>query len=347
MSPTTLAYSQTSTAQEEDRFVALIKQADALEIAVRRTERKLKDKATLRTGVSFAVVLSAFVVTFGLALSPYLDLSRPIPQIISYVAAFAVVVLAYLVHLAYANAAASRELVRARQFALEDGRSALTRAFATLDGARNEDPLPRETRARIDCAILDADAAQARLQKLETQTRQSLDDAITPPARPRSSVLAGIVGGFAGGAFGVSVASGGTMAVAGPVGAAIGVAVAVLLWRGPAHWRVERATDRTEEALALYYQELTRPGTGMPEPLRDNHWERYDRLLASYAALAERAVGGAYGIPGATTTQQRTADDEKPLETSPNQNEPNIEPSTITATSPMRGPTMPAMTMSP
>ena len=342
MSPTTLAYSQTSTPQEEDRVVALIKQADALEIAVRRTERRLQDKATLRTGVSFAIALSAFVVTFALALSPYLDLSRPVPQIISYVAAFAVVVLAYLVHLAYANAAASRELVRARQFALKDGRSALTRAFATLDGARNEDPLLVETRARIDCAIREAAEAQARLQKLETQTRQNLDDAITPLARPRSSVLAGTVGGFAGGALGVSMASGGTMAVAGPVGAAIGIAVAVLVWRGPAHWRVERATDRTEEALALYYQELTRPGTDMPQPLRDNHWERYDRLLASYAALAERAVGGAYGIPGVATT----VEDKKPVQASLNQNEPNVEPSTITTTSAMSGPTMPAMTMS-
>jgi hypothetical protein len=136
------------------------------------------------------------------------------------------------------------------------------------------------------------------------------------------------------------------MAVAGPVGAAIGIAVAVLVWRGPAHWRVERATGRTEEALALYYQELTRPGTGMPEPLRDNHWERYDRLLASYAALAERAVGGTYGIPGAPTTDQRTAEDKGLVEASPNQNAPNIEPSTNTTTSAMSGPTMPAMTMS-
>jgi VWFA-related protein len=91
---------------------------------------------------------------------------------------------------------------------------------------------------------------------------------------------------------------------------------------------VERATGRTEEALALYYQELTRPGTGMPEPLRDNHWERYDRLLASYAALAERAVGGTYGIPGATTTEQRTSEDEKPPEASPNQESDVVKIST-------------------
>lgn len=310
MSPTTLAYSQVSSAAEEDRFVALIKQADALEISVRRTERKLQDKATLRAGVALAVALGAFVATFALAIAPYLNPGRPVPQIISYVAAFAVLALAYLVHLAYANAVAARGLARARRFALEDGRSALTRAFATLDGARNEDPVLRETRARIDCAIREAAEANARLQKLETQTRQSLDEVGTAPARPRSSVLAGIVGGFAGGAAGVSMASSGTTVVAGPVGAAIGVAVAVLLWRGPAHWRVERANDRAEEALALYHQELNRPATDVPAALRENQWERYDRLLASYAALAERAVGGAYGIPGGRTRGQRPPEDE-------------------------------------
>jgi hypothetical protein len=309
MSPTTLAYSQVSSPpQEEDRFVVLIKQADALEIAVRRTERKLQDKATFRASISFALALSAFVATLAVALSPYLSLGQPVPQVISYVAAFAVLVLAYLVHLTFVNAVAARELVHARRFALEDGRSALARAIAMLDGARNEDPVQRETRARIDCAIREAAEAQARLHKLETQTRQSLDDAFTVPARPRSSMLAGIVGGFAGGAVGISMASSTTLAFAGPVGAAVGIALAVLIWRGPAHWRVERATDRTEEALALYSRELNRPGTDMPEPLRDSQWERYDRLLASYGALAERAVGGAYGVPGVRIREQRTAD---------------------------------------
>lgn len=312
MSPTTLAYSQFSTAQEEDRFVALIKQTDALEISVRRTERRLQDKATLRAGVSLALASSAFVLTFALAISPYLNPDRPVPQIISYVAAFALLVPAYLVHLTYMNAVASRELARARRFALEDGRSALTRAFATLDGARNEEPVLRETRARIDCAIREAAEAHARLQKFETQTRQRLDDAIAAPARPHSAALAGIIGGFAGAATGMSMAGSGTMVVAGPVGAAIGIAVAVLLWRGPAHWRVERATARTEEALALYYQELNRPPADVPATLRENHWERYDRLLASYAALAERAVGGTYGIPGARTTGTRSAEDKGP-----------------------------------
>jgi len=314
MSPTTLAYSQVSQHQEEDRYVTLIKQADALEISVRRAERKLKDHATLRADVALGLAVSAFILTFALAISPYLNLANAVPQILSYVAAFAVLVLAYLVHLAYMDASASHELARARRYALEDGRSALTRAFATLDGARNEEPALRETRARIDCAIREAGDASARLQKLETQTRQSLDDAITAPARPRSSVLAGIVGGFAGGAVGVSMASSGTMVVAGPVGAAIGIAVALLAWRGPAHWRVERATDRTEEALALYYQELSRPASDVPEELRHNHWDRYDRLMSSYAALAERAVGGSYGIPGARTTGHRTPEEEPPAD---------------------------------
>ena len=304
MSPTTLAYSYVSPPHDEDRFVALIKQTDALEISVRRAERKLKDNATLRADVVFGLAASAFILTFALAISPYLNLGYAVPQIISYVAAFAVLVLAYLVHLAYVNALASHELARARRHALDDGRSALTRAFATLDGARNEEPALRETRARIDCAIREAGEANARLEKLET--RQNVDDVIKPPARPRSSALAGIVGGFTGAAVGVSLASGSSLVVAGPVGAAIGIAVAVLAWRGPAHWRVERATDRTQEALALYYQELNRPATDVPADLRDSHWDRYDRLLSSYAALAERAVGGSYGIPGAPARGHRT-----------------------------------------
>lgn len=315
MSPTTLAYSLVNSSPEEDRFVTLIKQADALEISVRRAERKLKDKATLRADVTFGIAVGAFIVTFALAISPHLHPGYAVPQVISYVAAFAVLVLAYLIHLAYGNALASHALARARRYALDDGRSALTRAFATLDGARNEEPALRETRARIDCAIREAGEASAQLRKLDTQMGQNVDDVIRPHAGPRSSVLAGIVGGFAGAAAGVSMASGDAVVVAGPVGAAIGVAVAVLAWRGPAHWRVERATDRTETALALYYQELNRPANDVPPSLRESHWDRYDRLLSSYAALAERAVGGSYGVPGARTAGTRTSEGKDPADT--------------------------------
>jgi hypothetical protein len=308
MSPTTLAYSQVSPPQDEDRFVTLIKQADALEISIRRTERKLKDHNTLRADVAFVLVASAFILAVTLAISPYLNLRYAVPQIISLVAAFTVVVLAYLLHVAYLNAMASHELARARRYAVEDGRSALTRAFATLDGARTAEPVDRETRARIDCAIGEADDANARLQKLETQTPRNIDEAVSSRTGPRSSVLAGIVGGFAGAAVGVSLASDGAMVVAGPVGAAIGIAVAVLAWRGPAHWRVERATERTTEALVLYHQELSRPADGVPANLRDNHWERYDRLMSSYSALAERAIGGSYGVPGAPTAGHRSTE---------------------------------------
>ncbi len=308
MKPIPVAYTQISAPTDEGLFVTLIKQADALEVAVRRAERKVKQRTTLRADILLALAVVGFIITFGLAVSPYLNLDIAVPQVIAYVSAFAVLVLGYLIYLAYGNSAAAHDLARRTRLALEDGTAALTRAFATLEAARSDEAALPEGQARIECAIAQAEQATARLQNLESEKRIDVDDVIKVHIRPRSSVLAGIIGGFAGASIGIYLATIEVpLAVTGPIGAAIGIAVALLMWRGPSQWRVERATDRTEQALALYYKELNSPESQVPEGLRGNTWGRYDRLLASYAALAERAVGGRYGIPAPRRVPEESA----------------------------------------
>ncbi len=308
MKPTDLGHSQLNDPKDENLFVALVKRADGLESSVRRAERRLKDNLAFRADLALALAVSGLVLTLALAVAPYLNLPyAPVPQVISYVSAFAVLLFVYLAYVAFGSAVAAHELRRATRYAFEDGSSALTRALCTLEVARKEESDSPETLARVESALKGAEQADIRLHRLETQPRADTEDLTKVHAGRGSSVLAGIIGGFAGGTAGVAVAkSAAAIAVAGPVGAAIGVALAVLAWRGPAHWKVERASERTQEALALYYRELNRPPNDAPQDLRDNLWERYDKLISSYAAVAEEAVGGGEARHGRSPVRSRT-----------------------------------------
>jgi hypothetical protein len=294
MKPTESGSTPGADPRNEQLFVALIKQADALEVSVRRAERKLKDSATFRADLALALVVIGLLFALALAVSPHLDLtSAPVPPIVSYVSSFAVLVFVYMAYAAFGNAVATHELKRALHNAWEDGGSAHNHALSTLEIARKED-VGAEARARIESALIEAEQADSRLRKLETQTREDIDNLARAQSGQRSSMLAAIIGGLVGATAGISIApTAATIAVGGPVGAAIGVALAVLVWRGPSHWRVERASDRAQEALSLYQKELNRPSEDAPRDLRENLWERYDRVISSYAAVAEAAVSGA------------------------------------------------------
>ena len=293
MSPTDPGSSPVNLPRNEDLFVLLIKRADALEGSVRRAERKLKDKIAFRADLGLALVVVGLILTLALAISPYLGLAHlDVPQIISYVSAFAVLLFVYLLYVAYGNAATAHELQRATRHAHEDGSVVLSQALCTLETSRKESSTHPESRARLESALSETEQANMRLRNLETQPRKDIEEVVEPHVGHRSSALAGIIGGACGAAIGMAVAtSPGAIAVAGPLGAVIGVAFAVLVWRGPAHWKVERAIERTQEALGLYYKELNRPSTDAPQDIRDHLWERYDKLMSSYATVAEAAVG--------------------------------------------------------
>jgi len=56
MKPTESGFAPVGNPNTEELFVALIKQSDALEVSVRRAERKLKDSAALRADLALALV---------------------------------------------------------------------------------------------------------------------------------------------------------------------------------------------------------------------------------------------------------------------------------------------------
>src|SRR3954471_8819590 len=78
-----------------------------LERSMKAMARRLEDISALRTYIAFVGSTIVLLIVLGLALAPYLEITRqPIPRIISYIAGFAVVFAAYFVYKAFQRAVA-------------------------------------------------------------------------------------------------------------------------------------------------------------------------------------------------------------------------------------------------
>lgn len=117
-----------------------------------------------------------------------------------------------------------------------------------------------------------------------------------------SSVLAGFLGGAVGstagiilGGFTIAAIAMPAVAITGPLGMAAGVAAAILMWRGPRTWYIERETARITKVLdeidlrinkAL--QQFKQLPKDAPDYIREQHWKQYSQLLRKRADIEER-----------------------------------------------------------
>ncbi len=127
-----------------------------------------------------------------------------------------------------------------------------------------------------------------QVQKVAQVTREELEAVAERYAHAPSTFLAAIVGGVVGSAGGVALTTvaGTALLVTGPLGLAVGAAVAVLAFRGRKYWRLERSTQKLRGALDVLHAEIAGLPPHAPASVRNNLWQQYDRLMAKYNEIA-------------------------------------------------------------
>ncbi len=121
----------------------------------------------------------------------------------------------------------------------KDSEESLTTGAATTT-------LNRATRKKAEALGHAIDDTEREAKALAPASRQELEAVADRYSRAPSAFLAGVVGGVvgSGGGIAVWVAGGTALALSGPLGLAVGVAVGVLWFRGASWLRLERATHR-------------------------------------------------------------------------------------------------------
>lgn len=146
-----------------------------------------------------------------------------------------------------------------------------------------------ETRAVVQSSLREIKSAGAEIQRLQDVTRAEIDQIAKKYSGETSSFLSAVVGGIGGSTVGVIVP--GTMTlVAGPAGALLGAALAVLMWRGRAHWKLERATERLTLALDKIRSEMGKLPESAPDEIRDKLWHNYGELMDAYSLVATSVI---------------------------------------------------------
>lgn len=150
-------------------------------------------------------------------------------------------------------------------------------------------------RAPVVTTLKKLDAQVENIDKATQATRQELEATARRYAKERSSVLAGIIGGALGsiGGIGISTVSVGAFTVGGavltgPIGLAVGAALAVLSWRGTAYLKLERAKERLELAVGTIKAEIQSLPPDAPKETRDRLWDGYNELMTDFILLSRR-----------------------------------------------------------
>ena len=97
-----------------------------------------------------------------------------------------------------------------------------------------------------------------------------------------SEILAGVIGGGIGFSVGYALgAIGGiTNIFTGPFGAIMGIAAAILLWRGQEQLKIERAIKKYEIITSRILQIIRSLPEDTPENIRQQQWEMYYDVTA-------------------------------------------------------------------
>ena len=117
--------------------------------------------------------------------------------------------------------------------------------------------MKKQTHAEILTLSKQSEAVTADLHRKLEIARKDIEEIAESYSGKKSSFLVGVVGAAFGGVGGGLALHGALIAVSGPVGAALGAALFLLAWRGPAQFQLERATDRMRIALDAIHAQIT------------------------------------------------------------------------------------------
>lgn len=142
--------------------------------------------------------------------------------------------------------------------------------------------------------VVELRRASHDLQKLETSAPKDLLKISGARDLRRSSSLLGCLGGAIGSIIGIALpgfAMGGVappaIVLGGPVGVLVGVAIALLAWRGPRRlrleWDIERLKlilDEMDSRIQNSNAQIDDLPAGAPQQVVDEMWQSHRRLVA-------------------------------------------------------------------
>jgi hypothetical protein len=153
--------------------------------------------------------------------------------------------------------------------------------------------LPALSRPTPAVKIAELEKSSHELEKLDVDQPARILNWARQMDVMASSVLAGFVGGAVGSTAGVTfggIAIAGfalpAVAITGPLGMAVGVAVALLAWRGPKRWHIEKLISNTrlllaeiDERMDATLKQIDALPRNAPQATRDNLWVSFNQLL--------------------------------------------------------------------
>jgi hypothetical protein len=102
-----------------------------------------------------------------------------------------------------------------------------------------------QLRAQLESSEAEVASLSRRIEKISDVTDKDVLETARIYSRERSAVLVGIIGGVIGsvGGIGVTTVAGGMALVGGPLGMALGAALAIYVWRGNRYHNLERGNE--------------------------------------------------------------------------------------------------------
>ncbi len=152
--------------------------------------------------------------------------------------------------------------------------------------------LTPELRKKTEAIARALKSATGQAERLSDVTRRNIEDVAGQYDRAPSSVLAGIVGGVVGSAGGLALTTvaGTALVVTGPLGLALGAALAILAFRGPRYWSLERSTRKLQLALSLIRGEIATLPDDTPASVKISLWQQYERLMEHYGGIVHDSM---------------------------------------------------------
>jgi hypothetical protein len=147
-------------------------------------------------------------------------------------------------------------------------------------------------RRKAKAVIAAADNIKKDAQRVQSVSRQDIEDVAEKYSRASSTFLAAVVGGSIGAAGGLAVGTfgGAVLVVSGPLGLALGAALGVLAFRRPSYWRLERATQKTGAVLNVLRDVAERLPPDAPPELRHKIYDHMDDVVGRFAEVASRTI---------------------------------------------------------
>lgn len=132
----------------------------------------------------------------------------------------------------------------------------------------------------------DSPTDQIEPRQVPAVSRYALEEIAERYSRSASSFLAAVLGGALGSTVGLALNN-----VTGCLlGLTIGAAAGVLAFRGRNSWRLEKATQKTKEALDLLRAEIGGLPPDAPSEVRDQLYRKYAELMNEYVRVAQGSI---------------------------------------------------------